>query len=367
MKRLVRFLLFIFVIIFVYIIVLIVPRDYEVDYIVNRVKINEKYNKELKRYEFVFVYDSREYPLVIDGGYSFRQKHISNIDINEDNQDTCLDITYNDSFYYICSDSDGLKDYRLVNSDLYDSNYPVVNNNSLIVSYNGIDIYDKSNVYLIWNYNGYIRIGDSNSKLELFDVEKYTSSYSYQSGNYLVIPDYDSDYFFKMFYVYDVLSNKLKSIEFDYEISYNLLYLGTYKNCFYFLDLKNKNEYVINFKNYSIKLINENDNDGLFYNGDKLVVEKVDTLVKNEEKFPEEFNKYSYLLDNNCLYQVINGYRVRVSNLSITSIISQIGDTVYYLVDDCLYSYSYSDGERLLLRYKEWKFNYRNQIFIFNI
>lgn len=366
MKKQNLFLIFVLIVICFYIFILYVPKNYEIDYIINKVKINEKYNKSEKQYEFIFSYQNREYPLIVDGKYEIKQKHINSVDLVQGGSDTCLNITYKDVIYYVCSDDNGLKDYRLIDSDLYDEFYPKVDESRLIEVYDSIEIYDKSNIYLIWNYNGYINISDNNSKVKLFEKEKYTSTNSYQVNNYLIVPDYDSEYYFKKLYVYDIFTCKYKTFSFDYEISYNLLYMGIYKNKVYFLDLKNSNEFVIDLKNFTLKLINELDNNGLYYNGEKLVSVKVDSLVKNEEVFPKNINKYNYIIDNDKLYQVINGYKIMVSNRKITSIVGQVNDTVYYLVEDTIYSFNYNHGERIVLRNKEWLFNYKNQVFVFN-
>ena len=133
----------------------------------------------------------------------------------------------------------------------------------------------------------------------------------------------------------------------------------------YFLDLKNKNEYELNLKKKTIKHLNEKDNYGLFLNGNKLEHVKVDTLVKNEKIFVSEINN-NYTLEDNYLYKSVDRYKVKVSNQKITEIVRIINDTVYYLVDDTLYKYNEATGEEQLLKYKEWKYNYHNQIFIFN-
>ena len=71
-------------------------------------------------------------------------------------------------------------------------------------------------------------------------------------------------------------------------------------------------------------------------------------------------------MKDNYLYKSVDRYKVKVSNQKITEIVRIINDTVYYLVDDTLYKYNEATGEEQLLKYKEWKYNYHNQIFIFN-
>lgn len=361
----VKFMFIIFLLIIIYIIVLNVPKNYEIDYIINKVKINEKYDKHTKQYTFILTYENTDYPLILNSKYFKKRKLIENIKIASDEKDTCLNIDYLDNNKIICSDSSGLKDYRIINDKLYSENYEKIIKPIKETTYENIKIYNIDETYLIWNYNGYLKISNNNEKINILKEEKYNNQSTYQNDRYLIIPDYDSSYYFKKIYIYDTEKNNLSNITFNYEISYNLLYLGTFKNKLYFLDLKNKNEYELNLKKKTIKHLNEKDNYGLFLNGNKLEHVKVDTLVKNEEIFVSEINN-NYTLKDNYLYKSVDRYKVKVSNQKITEIVRIINDTVYYLVDDTLYKYNEATGEEQLLKYKEWKYNYHNQIFIFN-
>lgn len=368
MKKISKNAKFIFVLILlivIYIIVLIVPKNYEIDYIINKVKINENYDKHTKKYTFILTYENTDYPLIVNSKYLKKRKLIENIKIASDEKDTCLSVEYLNANKIICSDSSGLKDYRLINDKLFSENYEKIIKPIKETTYENIKIYNTDETYLIWNYNGYLKISENNEKINILNEEKYNNQSTYQNDRYLIIPNYDSSYYFKKIYIYDTEKNNLSNIAFNYEISYNLLYLGTFKNKVYFLDLKNKNEYELNLKKKTIKLLNEKDNYGLFLNGNKLEHVKVDTLVKNEKVFASEINN-NYSLEDNTLYMNIDRYKLKVSNQKITEIVRIIDDTVYYLVDDTLYRYNEKIGEEQLLKYKEWKYNYHNQIFIFN-
>ena len=88
-------------------------------------------------------------------------------------------------------------------------------------------------------------------------------------------------------------------------------------------------------------------------------------MIKNNKTFPTN-NVYKYKIINNYLYQIIEKQKIKITDKEIKDIITIINDTIFYLVDDTVYSYNYQEGEKILLKQKEWKFNYHNQIFIFN-
>ncbi len=70
--------------------------------------------------------------------------------------------------------------------------------------------------------------------------------------------------------------------------------------------------------------------------------------------------------DNNALYLITNNQKIKVSSKKITKIIKQEKETIYYLVDDTLYSYNNFNGEKKLLTNKDFSFNNYNRIFIFH-
>ena len=76
--------------------------------------------------------------------------------------------------------------------------------------------------YLIWNYNGYVKLSDNNEIIKILSNEKYNNIETYQNNTYLVIPDYDSSYYFKKFYIYDTNKNDLSILDFNYLLKINI-------------------------------------------------------------------------------------------------------------------------------------------------
>lgn len=365
MKKIYIFLIIVALLITSYLIILYIPKNYTLDYAIDKVKILEKFNKKLNQYSFVLTYEDQEYPFFLEKNYERKRKLINKVNTIKDDNDTCLVVDIKDTKKVLCRDKNGLKDYRTINEKLYNDNFPIENENELISTYKNIDIYNKDYTYLIWNYKGYIVLNDKSSNLDIFEKEKYSNIETFTANEYLIIPDYDSSYYFKKIYIYNTQKEKLNTIEFNYEISYNLFSLGIYKNKTYFLDLKNKNEYEIDLKKNKIRLINEKDNDGIFYKNNKKEVILVNSLVKNPQKFITK-NLYNYKLEGSTLYQILDNYKIKITNKKVETIITTLNDTVFYISEDTLYKYNYNEGEKRILSNKEWKFNFQNSVFIFN-
>ena len=232
-------------------------------------------------------------------------------------------------------------------------------------TYNKISIYNLKHDYLVWNYKGYYQIlKDDNKSLDIFKKDNYKNYLSYQTEKYLIFPDYDSEYYFKKIYFYNIEDKILNNITFDNEISYDTYYLGNIDNKVYFIDKKNKCEYELNLKKKTLKIVSKNDY-GIIYNNGIWEDATLTKLINNELKFTNN-SIINYKLEDNTLYLIIDNKKIKISNENIKQIIHTNSNIVYYLSENKLYSYEYLKDETLLLKYDEWNFNYNNHIFIFN-
>lgn len=365
MKKL-YFILFLFLsLIITFLILTNSPKNYQIEYKIKDIEILEKYQKTTNDYHFILKYKGIEYPMVIQTKYSKKRKLIQSINIIEDDNDTCLMIYSKNENQTLCSDKNGLKDYHLINKELYKNNFLPMREEKIVDDYEKINIYNNNHNYVIWNYKGYINInGTSFEELRLFEKENYSTLNTYQAENYLIVPDYDSKYYFNKIYIFDTEKQLLNDINFDYEISYDLLYLGVVKNKLYFIDKKNKTEYFINLKKFNLKKVKIKNDKIDFYEYKEWIQKNIKDVINKDMTF-KYYESYTYKIIDDILYQVIDDKLIKVSNQKITAIISYNNNRIYYLVGTKLYCYS-ERGEQLLLEYKEWKFNYINQIFIFD-
>lgn len=348
-----------------YLIIIYVPKNYKLIYQKNDFEVEETYNRIEKKYFFNVSYENVNYPLVINKKYSRKRKLISNITINKLGDEKCLNIYISDKLYNICSEKNELKSINTMSSK-FNENYGIHNkSNEKKYSFNKIDIYNDEKNYLVWNYKGFYRILKNNDEvLNIFSKDNYKNLLSFQTNEYLIFPNYDSNYYFKKMYIYDTKNNILNDINFDDEISYDTYYLGVIKNKLYLVDKKNQVEYEIDLNKNTIRPISKG-GVAYIYNGEKLEETFIKKLIINEQKFVNKDN-YEYFIDNNTLYLRLMDKSIKVSNLNVKKIVYINKDVVYYLSGDKLYMYQYNSDEQLLLGYTEWNFNYNNHIFIFD-
>ncbi len=346
-----------------FLIIIFKPRSYTLSYNLGEYLITEKYIKNEGYYIYVD-YKNNKYPLYINQKYTRHRKIIKEIKIQELEKELCLDIMTKNNSNKICSNND-----EIISQDLLSDNFKKEFNleiakEKILENYKNMEIYNQNHNYLIWNYKGFYKVGANIKTLDLFKKDNYQNPLAYQTENYLIIPDYDSDYYFTKFYIYNYKKDTIKELKHEFEISYDSYYLGNINEELYLVDKKNQNEYKINLKKNYIEKISK-DNVGKYFNGSKLEDISITKLINNELKFTTN-NIYNYTLEDNKLYLNIKDFKILVTNKKVKKIVYIINDTVYYLSEDKLYSYKYLENNKLLIKHNEWLFNYNNHIFIFN-
>ena len=363
-----KFYLFISIILLTFIsfiVIINIPKNYELEYKVDNITIKEKYIKEEKGYQYNFIYDEIDYPIFIKQKYVKKRKLIKDININSLEKEVCVNFTF-DKIYNLCSQSGSLVSVNILSKSYLDKYNISLKENSKINTYEKVDIYDNTLNYYLWNYKGFINIGKENSELKIFKNDNYDNPLTYKNSKYLVFPDYDSKYYFRKIYIYNIETTKLESKEFNYDISYETYYLGEVENKLYFIDKKNKNEFYLDLENLRYELVGNSKKGFQIYNGKSFEKETVNKVIASETKFYVHPYPIEYTLENKTLFQLVDNKKIKISNLKVDKIVQTTEDTVYYLVNDTLYKYNNETSETKLLISKDWSFNNNNRIYIFN-
>lgn len=282
MKRYISFLIVVILIICIYLFASLKSRDYEVEYDLNEFKILEKYSKKDKLYTFNISNDDYKYEFISDIKYSNKRKIVKKIDSLDikDEKDKCIRIKYLDyKTNYICSN--GEKYFTP-----YYKEYISNKEDKLIKTIDNIEVYDKSYDYLLWDGYG---ITDFIKKVNhtFLDKESYDNTLSYKLNEYIVFADYDSNREFNSLYIYNNKTNKIDSMEFEYNISKNSYFMGDYNNYIYLFDSKNKVQYKINVKKKKIEIVSDKEFGKYYDNGWE------DVTLNKLSHTEYIFNKYS--------------------------------------------------------------------------
>lgn len=354
MKKNIIFVLGFIFIFFIYQLVVNHPKDYELIYNINSYNIKESYSKKDKAYYLNIYDDSTNYSFFLKRKYSKKRKLLENIDIYTDDEKTCVKpIIKNETFQYVCNK---------------DNDYFMYLSNSLIESdkekIDSIDVYNKDFTYYIFDGYGLKNVV-TKKKIHFFNNEHYENALSYKGDNFILFANYDDERVFNKFYLIDKESEDyFEIVNENYEISYDSYFLGMVKNKVYLFDKKNMKEYSIDIKKRIIKLISKGDK-GLFYDlgFDEILLSK----LKYETNFFNTGSLVDYEIDNSTLYKKYNNSvnRIKITDYSVKTIVSASDEEIFYISDDSLYSYNDTSGNTLLLTNFDWKFNYKNNIYVF--
>ena len=354
MKKNIIFVLGFIFIFFIYQLVINHPKDYELIYNINSYNIKESYSKKDKAYYLNIYDDSTNYSFFLKRKYSKKRKLLENIDIYTDDEKTCVKpIVKNETFQYVCNK---------------DNDYFMYLSNSLIESdkekIDSIDVYNKDFTYYIFDGYG-VKNVVTKKKIHFFNNEHYENALSYKGDNFILFANYDDERVFNKFYLIDKESEDyFEIVNENYEISYDSYFLGMVKNKVYLFDKKNMKEYSIDIKKRVIKLISKGDK-GLFYDlgFDEILLSK----LKYETNLFNTGFLVDYEINNSTLYKKYNNSvnRIKITDYSVKTIVSASDEEIFYISDDSLYSYNDTSGNTLLLTNFDWKFNYKNNIYVF--
>ena len=348
MKKLVLFIITLFLVFMLFVIITFIPKNYNYNYDINNINITEKFDKTKKVYTFAFSSDDNTFEYAISHKYIRTRGLIRSLSLN----DNCLTIK---SKYFeeitLCKNEEN----NYITS-YYDKEF----DNNKLSTYEKIDIYNLNNKkYYIWNYYDLLFISDKkNEKINLFKTDLYQLNIVYELNNYLVIADYNEKYTFNKFYLINSKNNKVKEVTLNQKLSMNSYILGNYKKNIYLYDPEAEKEFKINlFK----ETISKNNYEILVNNSwEKTSVNK---LNKMNVSFYND-NDFEFVLEDSNLYYKTPVSKILITNLKVERIIKQIDSEVYFISDDSLYYASLSKDIIKLMTYSEWKFNNKN-IYIF--
>jgi hypothetical protein len=357
MKKIIMFLIVIFLIIIGYVLLFNKKISYNLEYKINDYNIVESYELDGSNYKFIVGDGDYDFTFVINHNYSTKRKIVTKVNVQEEDEYKCATIkVFNDYLPYICYDGNEYVDSYIVGINK-------IKEDKKINTVNDIDVYNNDFDYYIWNGYGLTNVLTS-KKYNFLTNEHYENDLSFRLDNYIIFADYDESREFNKFYIFNYDKKKIEEFSFDYKISTDSYFNGSVGDDIYLFDRKNKCQYKINIKKQKIEITSTSDY-AISYDS-KLDQEPLSNFIYSSVLF-KEAKLVNFYTDNDKLYYKYNGgdESILISNNSIKSIIYYNDYKVFYLVDNSLYLYDLYSGEQKLLTNFEWNFSYDNKIFVF--
>lgn len=363
MKKLKIFQITIVVLFIIFIFFFLRATDYTKEYQVNDVNIKESYDKKKESYYFTFEYNDIMLDYLYESNYKQKRTFVNDVKIIEDDDNFCL-IPKGDTLEFIplCYNNEEITYYKNVSDNLKEQipEEYLKSEKELKETYEEINIYNKDYTYLLWDYDGFYYINEKeNKKIDLFNKEIYNVNLITYTENYLVIPDYESDYTFDKFYRISLKNGDVKDYKLKEKIYFDSYYPGYEKNKLYIVDNKEELMYELNVKNGKIEKIKPQ-----MLNNNEWEEVGIKTLVNQDKEFKYKTN-YNYVLKENNLYLNYKDYDIKTKiDSDVTSIVRIKDNLIFYLKKDTLYVFDPLTGSKKLLSYFEWNFNYENMIYV---
>lgn len=328
-KKIIFFIVSIIILILITTILSKLEINYNYNYKIDNIHIEETFNKDLGIYTYNI---NNIYTFNIYGEYSTKRGMATDVTI----EDNCIYLNGNLDFYNYCQEDK--KNYFIISAY----------NSKLIDTLNNIDLYNVvDNAYYIWDYDGFLYIKNNKVvKIDIFENEVYSPSLIKQIGDNLFIPNYDESYYFSSYILLDMNTATYKTINLKTDINFDIAYLSTTDDSVNIYDKKNQ-------KVFSIKLSSglQDIKQGISY---------------SENQLNEFLNKNNYFhIDDNVLTYKIDDFEISIENFYVNKIIYEDKKSVIFLSKDNVYYYEVGKNIEKILSYKELEFNYNNLIFVY--
>lgn len=340
-------------------------KDYTIKYEKDGYQIEETYNKDQEYYSFIIKKENEEYQTIIENKF-MKKKIITKIDTYEEELETCIKISSNKiRFIPLCKNKEEQISHHLVNDKMKEhlkEYYKIANEQE--ETYNNLTIYNHLfQDYYIWNYQGFNHINkETKENIKLFEKDIYEPKLLTKVEEYLFIPDYNENYFFKKVTLLNTKTKKQETWELENPIYFDSTILGVQDSSIYLVDKHEKIEWKITPKKKKIEKIGTESKGGKTWN-ETWVDVSMNKLINQENTF-KKTKIIEYKIENG-VYQTFLQHQIKIKEKKPDKLIESKENMVFYLDKDVLYVYENDYGEVKLLKNFEWNFNSSNVIFIF--
>lgn len=341
-------------------------RNYEINYKINDYDVYEKYLKK-EQITYIKVLENRRvYEFVFSKKIS--KKGVNKIDFYQQDKIYCLNIQVKDTKTTpICYQNNEATSINNINNKKIKEHYKITDSKeSKIDKIDNISVYDYDNYsYFIWDYQNFKYF--SNKRQEIINITQndvYNLNLVYKFDKYLLIAD-QTNYDFNTIIVINMKTLKKDVWNLDYQISQDSYFLGDLDKSVYLLDKKSKVEYELVPSHKKMRIVGTANKTAVFYNNNLEEI-NIQKLVSKEKKFIKE-KVYNYKIVDKKLYlsYLNSDNMINIDQNENIKIVDQIDETVFYLIDDKLYSFNSKNLKKLLMQNYEWNFNSDNIFYIY--
>lgn len=311
------------------------PVSYRFEYTVDKLKVVEKFLNNQKFFTFEIHHNDDKVVFNLENKYSYKRGLIKSINVIDEEDYYCYEISGLIPFYKICKDH---KNY------FFDYGETV---EKLISKNHNYKLYDFDETLFFWNYKGFYFIKNGKMKeIKLLNNDVYNPDKIIRTNKYLLVPDYSKDHFFNKMFLIDSQTGTKKEIKLNHDINFEFQVLSFNDKRVAIYDLKNEKEINI------------------FYLKGKSEIVKNKKYSKKQLESLLNINNSFVIRKSNIEYNIGYKYVTVETNVNPT-IVYQTDTVVYYIINNTLYKFDIYKGLNKIAEYDEWNFNKENLIYIY--
>ncbi len=338
-------------------------------YVVNEIFKHDKYYIKVSLGEEYFSY-------ILDNVYHKDKEIVKNISYYEKDNLKCIDINLENSYVSCFKDGNSYSSYYFLEelSDFALQEEESFKTKNLDLSKVYVDNVLDDNYIYIWNYNGFYKVSDELSVIDVFSNDVYNNELGVLVDKYYVTLNYDDKYEYNSIYIYNIVNDRKKVINLKDSISKNCYINGIVDGKIYLFDVDTLVQYEINPKNKKIREVGNKKLGALFYDDSFKTLDIYE--FKNEKKifgnnngyvFYKDLDNFSYYLDNDNNFYMYNKetkvetilFNMKINNINI------LDNIIYFVSDNILYYYEIGSVIKPVVIYDELRFNPFNRVFVY--
>lgn len=281
--------------------------------------------------------------------------------------------------YQAVKDNPKLVEYLKTIPNLIENKYPTSSEQrkeeKLIINK---DFIEENEIIVTYDYKRLLFNKNDDTDSFTFSVSDiYENNLGSKVGNYYLIPKYTSSASISTFYKYNIINKSIENLDLGFSLSKQSYINGVYNNSLYIFDKSNLTQYQIDPEKETIRIVGNEDKEGInIVNGKEEAISVYDLNKENviftyDESAYESFNcdnlytnnnRYAICRKGNDFYKIYKDFEesyIYLFSEENVKDLKLVNNYIYYMKNDTIYRYN-DYGNLPIITSNEFNYNYKN-------
>ena len=240
------------------------------------------------------------------------------------------------------------------------------------------DFIEENEIIVTYDYKRLLFNKKDDTDSFTFSVSDiYENNLGSKVGNYYLIPKYTSSASISTFYKYNIINKSIENLDLGFSLSKQSYINGIYNNSLYIFDKSNLTQYQIDPEKETIRIVGNEDKEGInIVNGKEEAISVYDLNKENviftyDESDYESFNcdnlytnnnRYAICRKGNDFYKIYKDFEesyIYLFSEENVKDLKLVNNYIYYMKNDTIYRYN-DYGNLPIITSNEFNYNYKN-------